>query len=112
MLDKADELRAKRRTAVTALDELAETMFLAHAGQACEACQPISLLDVAFSGSGMFVNGPFGSNLLTSELRPEGVPSYTSETYATANIAESPLLTSVPRKQTNWLFVRLSLVTY
>ena len=34
----------------------------------------ISMLDLADGSHGCFVNGPFGSNLLTSELTTEGVP--------------------------------------
>jgi type I restriction enzyme S subunit len=74
ILDQADALRAKRSVALAELDELVEAMFLKAHEQAGEPHRSVTLLDVAPSGSGMFVNGPFGSNLLTSELREEGAP--------------------------------------
>ncbi|MBN8724147.1 MAG: restriction endonuclease subunit S [Acidobacteria bacterium] len=73
ILDKADALREKRRRAIAKLDELLESSFL----QLYEnklLLNTMKLEDVAEKSRGSFVNGPFGSDLLTSELTKSGVP--------------------------------------
>src|SRR5262249_26026080 len=74
ILDKVDDLRAKRRTALAQLDFLTESIFLELHESTKNVSRPMRLSDVAAPTRGSFVNGPFGSNLLTSELRKEGVP--------------------------------------
>lgn len=73
ILDKADALREKRRRTIAKLDELLESSFL----QLYEnklLLNTMKLEDVAEKSRGSFVNGPFGSDLLTSELTKSGVP--------------------------------------
>lgn len=74
ILDKADTLRAKRRAALAKLDSLALSIFLDLHQSAKSMSRSMPLSDVAEATRGPFVNGPFGSNLLTSELHEEGVP--------------------------------------
>jgi type I restriction enzyme, S subunit len=74
ILDKADELRAKRRSALALLDTLSQSIFHEFYQKSRKVFREISLVDVAEATRGSFVNGPFGSDLLTSELQDEGVP--------------------------------------
>jgi type I restriction enzyme S subunit len=74
ILDKADELRAKRRATLVHLNRLTQALFLNLHQQSRKASTTLQLADVAEATRGSFVNGPFGSDLLTSELRHEGVP--------------------------------------
>jgi type I restriction enzyme S subunit len=74
ILDKADALRAKRRTALAQLDTLAQSTFLDFHRGTESLSRRIPLSDLAEPIRGSFVNGPFGSDLLTSELQDEGVP--------------------------------------
>lgn len=73
ILDKADALRAKRQKAVESLDLLARSTFSALFAGTNQF--PETRLDqLVQHNRGSFVNGPFGSHLLTSELTSEGVP--------------------------------------
>jgi type I restriction enzyme S subunit len=74
VLDRAEGLRAKRRAALSQLDELVQALFLDTLEQAGRSGHEIALGKVAEESRGSFVNGPFGSDLLTSELTNIGVP--------------------------------------
>ncbi|MCY0389875.1 restriction endonuclease subunit S [Robbsia sp. Bb-Pol-6] len=74
ILDKADALRVKRRETLTYLETLKQAVFeefwKSSRGNAVESL----LGEIADKTRGSFVNGPFGSDLLTSELQLVGVP--------------------------------------
>ena len=74
ILDKADALRAKRRAALAQLDTLTQSIFLDIHREAAKSQRVIPLAQIAAASRGAFVNGPFGSDLLTQELQDEGVP--------------------------------------
>ncbi|HCZ13979.1 MAG: EcoKI restriction-modification system protein HsdS [Candidatus Accumulibacter phosphatis] len=74
ILDKADALRAKRRAALAQLDTLTQSIFLNIHREAPKSQRVIPLAQIAEASRGAFVNGPFGSDLLTQELQDEGVP--------------------------------------
>lgn len=74
LLDRADVLRNKRLATIDQLDTLARSIFLDTFEKFLSAPPDVTLNDIAEPVRGSFVNGPFGSNLLTSELVPEGVP--------------------------------------
>jgi len=72
ILDKADDLRAKRRAALAQLDTLTQSIFLDMFGDPATnpkgwPCEPIGTLAVKFS------DGPFGSNLKTEHYKDNGV---------------------------------------
>jgi len=72
ILDKADELRAKRRAAFEQLDSLTQAIFLGV--QANHPGTPRVTIDsVAARERGSIRTGPFGSQLLHSEFVDEGV---------------------------------------
>ena len=72
LLERADRLRRTLRYAVELSDTFLPAAFLElFAGQ---SFRRIAFEDLALPVRGSFVNGPFGSNLLTSELIAEGVP--------------------------------------
>jgi type I restriction enzyme S subunit len=76
MLDKAEELRAKRRAALAQLDTLTQSIFLEMFGD--PALNPkkwsrLKLVDVCSSPEDIKC-GPFGTQLSCSEFRKEGVP--------------------------------------
>lgn len=72
ILDQAETLRSQRRAALVQLDSLTESIFLDIHSK--ENGTPLELGKVAEGTRGAFVNGPFGSDLLTSELQETGVP--------------------------------------
>jgi len=74
VLDRAEALRAKRRAALAQLDSLTQSLFLDLYRKSAASSRTVPLADVAEATRGSFVNGPFGSDLLTSELQDEGVP--------------------------------------
>jgi type I restriction enzyme, S subunit len=76
ILDKADGLRRKREKAIALTDDLLRSVFLDMFGCVGEEWRETPFVDVALKTRNSFVNGPFGSNLLTSELRTEGVPVF------------------------------------
>jgi type I restriction enzyme S subunit len=73
ILDAADALRAKRRESLAQLDILLQSTFLDMFGDPVGGNEHL-FVDLAIPGRGAFSNGPFGSDLLTSELTDEGVP--------------------------------------
>jgi type I restriction enzyme, S subunit len=72
ILDAAEALREKRRQAI----ELVRTHELAVLLKTLKngALKRVSLASLAVSSKNSFANGPFGSDLLTSELIDQGVP--------------------------------------
>lgn len=74
ILDKADELRAKRRAALTHLDSLTQSIFLDMVRSKAAASWPIvSIGDLAAPVPGSIRTGPFGSQLLHSEFVDSGI---------------------------------------
>lgn len=74
IFDKADELRSKRRQAIVKLEELQDAVVAASLRAALPESSEIPFHELAAPERGTFVNGPFGSDLLTSELTAHGVP--------------------------------------
>ncbi len=73
VLDKADELRTKRRAALAELDFLTEAIFLGIFGDPSIDWQLRELGELAAEGPDAIRTGPFGSQLLHSEFSDEGV---------------------------------------
>ncbi len=72
ILDKADELRAKRRSALEQLDLLTQAIFLGvQANHPDTPC--VTIESIAARERGSIRTGPFGSQLLHSEFVNEGV---------------------------------------
>lgn len=72
VLDKADELRAKRRRTIARLDELLKSVFLEMFGDPAtnsKGWPELPLGDTAIK----IADGPFGSNLKSSHYQAEGV---------------------------------------
>jgi type I restriction enzyme S subunit len=74
ILDKAEELRELRRQALRELDAIAQSIFMHVHVKSIGEAKSFSLKEIAEPTRNSFVNGPFGSNLLTSELQESGVP--------------------------------------
>ncbi len=74
ILDKADAVRRKRQSAIALTEELLRSAFLETMEKWSSKCRAVNLKQTTLSERNSFVNGPFGSNLLTSELQNEGVP--------------------------------------
>jgi type I restriction enzyme S subunit len=74
ILDRFDTIRTKRRASIVQLDILTRSIFLEMFAGYLAISSDVTLNGIAEPVRGSFVNGPFGSNLLTSELLPEGVP--------------------------------------
>lgn len=72
LLKKTEDLIQKRKESIELLDELVRNTFLEMFGD--QIGQKIKLREIALNEKGTFNNGPFGSDLLTSELTDEGVP--------------------------------------
>lgn len=74
ILGKADGLRRKRKRVADLSVELASSLFDSFYQTHRNSWSEIQFVDLALRGSGNFGNGPFGSDLLTSELTTQGVP--------------------------------------
>lgn len=72
ILDQADVLRQKRQQAIEKLDQLLQATFIDMFGDL--TTDKIKFANVALPVKNSFTNGPFGSDLLSSELVSEGVP--------------------------------------
>jgi type I restriction enzyme, S subunit len=72
ILDQADELRRKRAEADSKAERIFPALFIKTFGD--NNYPKYSLKQLAIDKRGAFVNGPFGSDLLTTELVSEGVP--------------------------------------
>lgn len=70
ILDKADALRAKRREAITKLDQLLKSVFLEMFGDSMLATTSVAELAPS---AGAIRTGPFGSQLLHSEFVDHGI---------------------------------------
>lgn len=74
ILDKADELRAKRRAAIAQLDSLTQSIFLDMFGDPiAQGWCMTTIASVAAKDDGAIRTGPFGSQLLHSEFADEGI---------------------------------------
>ena len=73
LLSKVEGLIAQRKQHLQQLDELLKSVFLEMFGDV-DGLPTMPLLSIAAKGKGTFSNGPFGSDLLTSELIGAGVP--------------------------------------
>jgi type I restriction enzyme S subunit len=71
-LEQADRLRRTRRYALQLTDSFLPAAFLKLFGD--RSCPNMPLEELAKDEQSSFVNGPFGSDLLTSELTTSGVP--------------------------------------
>lgn len=72
ILDKADALRAKRREAISKLDQLLQSVFLDMFPATSNPSRPLSTL--LANQPAAIRTGPFGSQLLLSEFTESGVP--------------------------------------
>ena len=72
MLEEADRLRRTRRYALELSDSFLPATFLEMFGN--NPFPYVALEELATDDRNSFVNGPFGSDLLTSELTDSGVP--------------------------------------
>ncbi|WP_339902390.1 restriction endonuclease subunit S [uncultured Cyclobacterium sp.] len=73
ILDAADAHRQKTKQLLAKYDELAQSIFLEMFGEI--EGEDFSMLELSdTSEKGTFSNGPFGSDLLTSELTNQGIP--------------------------------------
>ncbi|RAO22962.1 restriction endonuclease subunit S [Micromonospora noduli] len=74
VLDRADELRAKRREALAHLNDLTRSIFLdMFATEVSNTWPTVTVADVADQRKGSIRTGPFGSQLLHSEFVDDGV---------------------------------------
>lgn len=73
LLGKVARLIARRKQHLQQLDNLLKSVFLEMFGEPRQWAL-VPLESIALKGRGTFTNGPFGSNLLTSELTDTGVP--------------------------------------
>jgi len=73
LLSKVEGLIAQRKQHLQYLDDLLKSVFLEMFGDP-DGWPSMPLSSIAADGKGTFSNGPFGSNLLTSELTDTGVP--------------------------------------
>ena len=73
-LDKADAIRKRNQQILVKYDELAQSVFLEMFDFSGEY-EEYTFQELADpSSKGTFTNGPFGSDLLTSELTDKGIP--------------------------------------
>jgi type I restriction enzyme S subunit len=73
VLTKAEALVTQRKESIRLLDEFLKSTFLEMFGNR-KTGQEYSINDLKSGGSETFSNGPFGSDLLTSELVEAGIP--------------------------------------
>ena len=73
ILDKADELRAKRREALAHLDTFIQSIFHSMFEGPQLSWPTLSIEELAARQNGAIRTGPFGSQLLTSEFTAEGI---------------------------------------
>jgi type I restriction enzyme S subunit len=74
ILDQADDLRRKRREVLERLVDLGDALLNHMLNQHQHAVEAHHFSQIADLDRHSFVNGPFGSDLLTAELQDEGVP--------------------------------------
>ena len=73
ILDKADEVRSKRKAALEALETLSQAIFIEMFGDPNQDWPAKSIGDLADPSQGSIRTGPFGSQLLHSEFVDSGV---------------------------------------
>lgn len=73
ILDKAEELRAKRRAAIALLNQLPQAIFLEMFGAPDQAWSVGTVSDAINRAKGSIRTGPFGSQLLHSEFTENGI---------------------------------------
>ncbi|MEG4294132.1 restriction endonuclease subunit S [Microcoleus sp. C2C3] len=74
ILDRAEELRSKRREAIAQLDTLTQAIFFEMFGEpVLNGWAMETIAEIVHPSSGSIRTGPFGSNLLHSEFVEEGV---------------------------------------
>ncbi len=73
ILSKVESLIAQRKESIRLLDEYLKSMFLEMFGDSEQSIM-FKLNDLKAGGNESFSNGPFGSDLLTSELTDSGIP--------------------------------------
>jgi type I restriction enzyme, S subunit len=74
ILDRAEALRAKRRAALSQIDELNQSIFVEMFGEYAAKEWPMTTIaNLAHPKKGSIRTGPFGSQLLHSEFVDEGV---------------------------------------
>lgn len=74
ILDRAEELRSKRREAIAQLDILTQAIFIEMFGDpVSKGWVTQTIADIVHSSNGSIRTGPFGSQLLHSEFVEEGV---------------------------------------
>ena len=73
ILDKADELKAKRQQAIDELDKLQQAVFLDMFGDPDPTWPQLTIAEVALPGGEGMRTGPFGSDLLRSEFVNSGI---------------------------------------
>ncbi|MDV9169461.1 restriction endonuclease subunit S [Streptomyces sp. W16] len=74
VLDQVDTLRAKRREAITLLDNLTQSVFLSMFEGVGEGWIDTTVGDLAAPGESSIRTGPFGSQLLHEEFTESGIP--------------------------------------
>ncbi len=74
VLDRVDELRAKRRQSITLLDDLAQSIFLNMFGEPSVGGRHVAVAELAVASAGSIRTGPFGSQLLHEEFTETGIP--------------------------------------
>ncbi len=102
VLNKAEALIKQRNESIAFVDEFLKNTFLKmHLTTDSNSLVEYMLADLKLGGNETFSNGPFGSDLLTSELTNEGVPviyirdirngnfEWKSEVYVTQSKADS-----------------------
>jgi type I restriction enzyme S subunit len=73
ILDKADEVRAKRRAALETLETLSQAVFIDMFGEISPSWPLVSIESLASTVPGAIRTGPFGSQLLHSEFVDSGI---------------------------------------
>ena len=74
VLRNADELRAKRRQAISLLDALVQSIFLDRFGRDSKDGTIVTVEEVAAQKKNAIRTGPFGSQLLHEEFTDTGIP--------------------------------------
>ena len=74
ILDRVQDVRRERQRTLERLDAFANALLYEFWAQSRMRVKTSSLQEIAEAGRHTFGNGPFGSDLLTEELREEGVP--------------------------------------
>ncbi|MFG1769841.1 restriction endonuclease subunit S [Nocardia salmonicida] len=74
VLDRVDDLRAKRRKSIALLDDLTQSIFLDMFGEPSAGGTYVTVAELANASAGSIRTGPFGSQLLHEEFTNTGIP--------------------------------------